>query len=138
MTDTLTSEEINNLIKAKEIFYTVTKPVNPILQRFCDEYENDETREIKPNDKIRYFFSKRNYTLGEAEEIMGLPGGSISASAHQKSEKVDTFLSLITDIPINELRFKHRRKRTPSIAEREDRLKKFAERLREMADFIDP
>lgn len=124
---------MNNI---KEII-NLPRPVNPTLQHFVDDYENNKNRDVKPNDKIRYFFSKRNLTFGEAEFILDLPGGSISSAAHQKLETVDQVLSQVMGVPIDELRLKPKKKRVPSIAEREENLKNVIKKLRKLADDLE-
>lgn len=103
---------------------------NEACKRFVNDYENNPDREVKSGDKIRYFFNKRNLTLGEAEKIIGWTGGTISSSSHQRNNEVDEVLSYLMNVPVNELRLK-------SSSTKKLTMKDVAKKLRKLANEIE-
>lgn len=101
------------------------------IHRFVKKYENDPSKFTKRNSKIRYLTSRKGFSLGELEHILGLPGGSISASAHVTNEKVNAYLSRLFDVPVDQLRI------VPKTESVRSQLKKIAESLRNIATALD-
>ena len=72
--------------------------------QFVLKYEQDPDQFTNKNAKIRYEASKRGFTLGELEILLGLPSGAISNAAQNPMPKVDAHLSYFFEIPVDELR----------------------------------
>lgn len=132
MNHILTNEEV---YKLDEISLIINQPrfTNDRLERFVIEYETVKNREIKKTDKIRYFFSKRNVTFGELAALLEVNASSIGVG----SSRTDSMIAYLMRAPVNEIYVQPSRKLSPSISERELKLKNAANKLRKLADELE-
>lgn len=123
--------ELNEAEKSLIDTVKLMKGENPAVSRFVKRYELNPANFTKRGSKIRYLISKKGFTLGKMENLLGLKGGSISLSSQSKNDKVDAYLERLLDTPVSELRDVPKKETTRS------QLISIAKTLRTLADILE-